>query len=75
MVLSLQSRATHRRNRGVILRLARESELKMQEACQFNPALEYATILSQVKTEKPETKGASLTGLAHIRGTRADLTD
>jgi hypothetical protein len=47
----------------------------MQEACQFDPALEYATILSQAKTEKPETKGASLIGLAHIPGTRGHLTD
>ena len=37
------------RNRGVILRFARESDRRKQEACQFACNHVKATILSQVK--------------------------
>jgi hypothetical protein len=64
MVLSLQSRATHRRNRGVILRRARESETKKQEACQFGGGSREQAILSQAGPGNPAAEGVSLTDSA-----------
>jgi hypothetical protein len=58
------------RNRGVILRFARESDKKKQEPCQFARNHEKATILSQAKASNPAIKGVSLTDLAHTCRTR-----
>jgi hypothetical protein len=69
MVLSLQSRAIHERNRGVILRLARESQDKMQEACQFAAALAGNVNFPEIRTEKPTNKRTFLNSLRHNDGT------
>jgi hypothetical protein len=58
------------RNRGVILRFARESRKKKQEACQFADGLRKATILSQAIRQIAGIAGLSLTDLAHTHGTR-----
>ncbi|KQW29118.1 hypothetical protein ASE36_11655 [Rhizobium sp. Root274] len=69
MVLSLQSRAIHERNRGVILRLARESRVKMQEACQFARAIAALLNFLKFRTEKRGNKSNFLNGLRHNDGT------
>jgi hypothetical protein len=49
------------RNRGVILRFARESEKKKQEACQFADGPRNAAILSQAIRQIAGIAGLSLT--------------
>jgi hypothetical protein len=57
------------RHRGVILRFARESDLKKQEACQFADARPNTTNLSQASAGNAGIKGVSLTDLADASGT------
>jgi hypothetical protein len=69
MVLSLQSRAIHERNRGVILRLARESNEEMQEACQFATTPTDNEDFITFKTEKCASERTFLNSLRHDDGT------
>jgi hypothetical protein len=69
MVLSLQSRAIHGRNRGVILRLARESKNEMQEACQFPSTPADNEYFITFKTEKCTSERTFLNSLRHHGGT------
>jgi hypothetical protein len=69
MVLSLQSRAIHERNRGVILRLARESAFEMQEACQFTADIKAQEDFVHAQAENPANKSDFLNLLRHNVGT------